>query len=334
MKTLFAISGVTGMTGNELVSQILSNPDSEDVILGFDNFYASSIETVSNHLEDQRFAFFEYDLNSSTQMMDFQNRITILKERFDRLVYINCAAVVHTEHFYHVNETFETNVVSMKKFLDQAIAVGADIFINCSTSEVYSMNSWNENGGVREDDYLTIADAEHSQRTSYAVGKLLTEFFMKDAVDNGQIKGCSIRFANVYSKNERFPKHIIPFIINSFKEEGKVVLLENSRKNRRTFLNNYDSCSAVLALVNTDSALDGSVYNVATDEELSIIDLAKMCAAMMGIKDPVIEFEGYRASDPERRLLSTEKIRSRTAWQPQVTLEKGLQECIENYLRR
>ena len=333
MKTLYAISGVTGMTGNELVSQILSDPDRKDMILGFDNFYASSIETVSDHLEDKRFAFFEYDLNSDTQMADFKNRINILKERFDRIVYINCAAVVHTEHFYHVNETFETNVISMKKFLDQAIEVGADIFINCSTSEVYSMNSWNENGGVREDDYLTIADAEHSQRTSYAVGKLLTEFFMKDAVDNRQIKGCSIRFANVYSKNERFPKHIIPFIINSFKEKGKVVLLENSRKNKRTFLNNYDSCSAVLALADTDSALDGSVYNVATDEEISIIDLAKMCAAMMGIKDPVIEFEGYRASDPERRLLSTEKIRSRTAWQPQVTLEKGLRECIENYLR-
>ncbi len=333
MKTLYAISGVTGMTGNELVSQILSDPDRKDMILGFDNFYASSIETVSDHLEDKRFAFFEYDLNSDTQMADFKNRINILKERFDRIVYINCAAVVHTEHFYHVNETFETNVISMKKFLDQAIEVGADIFINCSTSEVYSMNSWNEYGGVREDDYLTIADAEHSQRTSYAVGKLLTEFFMKDAVDNRQIKGCSIRFANVYSKNERFPKHIIPFIINSFKEKGKVVLLENSRKNKRTFLNNYDSCSAVLALADTDSALDGSVYNVATDEEISIIDLAKMCAAMMGIKDPVIEFEGYRASDPERRLLSTEKIRSRTAWQPQVTLEKGLRECIENYLR-
>jgi dTDP-glucose 4,6-dehydratase len=63
------------------------------------------------------------------------------------------------------------------------------------------MNSWNENGGVRESDYLTMAAAEHSQRTSYATGKLLTEFFIKDAVDEGRIKGCSIRFANVYSKN-------------------------------------------------------------------------------------------------------------------------------------
>ena len=332
MKTLYAISGVTGMTGNELVRQILSDPDKEDYILGFDNFYASSIETVSDCLDDKRFEFFEYDLNNKEQMADFQNRVSEKKELFDRIVYINCAAVVHTEHFYHVNETFETNVFSMKQFLDQAITVGADIFINCSTSEVYSMNSWNETGGVREDDFLTIADAEHSQRTSYAVGKLLTEFFMKDAVDNGQIKGCSIRFANVYSKNERFPKHIIPFIINSFQKQGKVVLLENSRKNRRTFLNNYDSCSAVLALANTESALDGSVYNVATDEEVSIIDLAKMCAEMMGIAKPVIEFEGYRASDPERRLLSTEKIRSQTSWQPKVTLEKGLKECVDHYL--
>ena len=155
---------------------------------------------------------------------------------------------------------------------------------------------------------------------------------MKDAVDNGKILGCSIRFANVYSKNERYPKHIIPFIINSFKDNGKVVLLENSKVNRRTFLNNYDSCSAVLALAKTDSALDGTVYNVATDEEISMIDLAKLCASKMGITDPVIEFEGYRKSDPERRILSTKKIKERTDWKPVISLDKGLDECIENYL--
>ena len=322
MSKLYAISGVTGMTGNELVRQILAE-GSRDHILGFDNFYASSIDTVSDHLDDDRFEFFEYDLNNKEQMQDFEKRVNSTKSDFDELIYINCAAVVHTEHFYHVYETFETNVEGMNNFLAQAIRVGAQKFINCSTSEVYSMNSWNESGGVKESDYLTIAVAEHSQRTSYATGKLLTEFFMKDAVDTGKIRGCSIRFANVYSKDERFPKHIIPFIINSFRDNGKVVLLENSRRNRRTFLNNYDSCSAVLALAGTDSALDGTVYNVATDEEISIIDLAKLCAAKMGITDPVIEFNGYRASDPERRLLSTEKIRTRTTWKPVVSLDKG-----------
>lgn len=332
MKKLYVISGVTGMTGNELVRQLLKDKSSDNYIIGFDNFYASSLETVKDCLSDRRFEFFEYDINDKTQMDLVESRVKGLRADFGEIIYINCAAVVHTEHFYHVHETFETNVLGMKNFLEQAMRTGAQKYINCSTSEVYSMNSWNENGGVKESDYITMADAEHSQRTSYATGKLLTEFFMKDAVERGRILGCSIRFANVYSKNERYPKHIIPFIIDSFQRDGKVVLLENSRKNRRTFLHNYDSCSAVLALAGTDSALDGSVYNVATDEEISIIDLAKLCAEKMGIDDPVIEFSGYRESDPERRLLSTEKIRARTDWKPVVDLKKGLEECIVNYL--
>ena len=105
------------------------------------------------------------------------------------------------------------------------------------------------------------------------------------------------------------------------------------KKNKRTFLNNYDSCSAVLALAQTETALDGSIYNVATDEEISIIDLVKLCAKKMGIENPVIEFEGYRESDPPRRLLSTEKIKQRTSWRPKVTLDAGLEECVKNYIK-
>ena len=201
MKTLYVISGVTGMTGNELVRQILADKKKSSQILGFDNFYASSIETVEDSLCDSRFEFFEYDITNEEQMQKFETCVKRLKMNNDEVIYINCAAVVHTEHFYYVYETYETNVVGMNRFLQQAIRVGAQKFINCSTSEVYSMNSWNEHGGVKENDFITMADAEHSQRTSYATGKLLTEFFIKDAVDEGKIKGCSIRFANVYSRN-------------------------------------------------------------------------------------------------------------------------------------
>jgi len=216
----------------------------------------------------------------------------------------------------------------MKFFLDQAIDVGAYTYINCSTSEVYSMQSWAEDG-VRESDYITMADAEHSQRTSYATGKLLTEFFMKDAVDEGKIKGCSIRFANVYSKNELYPKHIIPHILFSLKNTGEVELLENSKVNRRTFLHNIDSCAAVIELSNSDSALDGTVYNVATNEEITIVDLVKLCGEKLGIDNPKIVFNGYRESDPERRVLNTEKIRSRTKWMPRISLNQGIDECVE-----
>lgn len=321
---LYVISGVTGMTGNELARKLLA---SGNKVIGFDNFFASSIKTVEDILGDKRFCFYEYDLNSKEQMDKLKQEVLDGREEYEKLIYINCAAVVHTEHFYHVNRTFETNVLGMKAFLEQAISVGADIYINCSTSEVYSMNSWGEHG-VSESDYITMANAEHSQRTSYATGKLLTEFFMKEVVTDGKIKGCSIRFANVYSKNELYPKHIIPHILNQLKKDGKVELLENSRVNYRTFLHNEDSCQAVIALIQSEEALDGSVYNVATDEEISIIDLVKLCARKAGIDNPEITFNGYRESDPRRRFLNTDKIRKRTGWKPEITLEQGIEMCV------
>ena len=315
------------MTGSELVRQIL-DAEKESRIIGFDNFFASSIDTVKEYLNNPGFVFYEYDINNADQMKTIEEQVLREKSAYERTVYINCAAVVHTEHFYEVGHTWETNVISMKSFLEQAIRVKADIYINCSTSEVYSMQSWNENGGVRESDYLLMSTAEHSQRTSYACGKLMTEFFMKDAVDKGKIKGCSIRFANVYSKHERFAKHIIPHIINELLEKKSVTLLENSKKNRRAFLHNIDSCRSVMALINSEKALDGTVYNVATDEEITIIDLTYKIAEKMGLPKPEIIFEGYRSSDPERRILNTEKICTCTDWTPIITLDKGLEMCV------
>lgn len=325
MKKLYVISGMTGMTGNELARQIIKR--GEDVI-GFDNFFASSIDTIRDVLNSEHLNFFEGDVNDNAQMQELEKRVSALREKYQKVVYINCAAVVHTEHFYHIDRTFETNVMGMKKFLEQAIRVNADAYINCSTSEVYSMASWKE-GGVKEEDFLLLATAEHSQRTSYAVGKLLTEFFIKDAVDKGQIKGCSLRFANVYSKDELLAKHVIPHVITSLLKDGEVTLLENSKVNKRTFLHNIDSCAAVLAVADTEEALDGTIYNVATEQEVSMMELVELCGKVIGIERPKITFEGYRESDPQRRVLSAQKLKERTGWEPTITLEQGIKMCVD-----
>lgn len=250
-KNLYVISGVTGMTGSELASQLLEDGHT---VIGFDNYFASSIDTVKQIIDNSNFLFYEYDLNNKDQMDEIKQLVLKLQANCKQTIYINCAAVVHTEHFYEIENTFETNVLGMKSFLNQAIVVNADIYINCSTLEVYSMQSWNENGGVKEDDFILLATAEHSQRTSYAVGKLLTEFFMQDAVKKGLIKGCSIRFANVYSKNELYAKHIIPHIIDCLNNGKTVFLLENSKINKRSFLHNVDSCRAILSLIDHKSS--------------------------------------------------------------------------------
>ncbi|WOO35157.1 NAD(P)-dependent oxidoreductase [Anaerocolumna sp. AGMB13020] len=329
MKRLYVISGMTGMTGNELARQILEQEGGD--IIGFDNFFASSINTIKNILDNPGLTFFEGDILDETQMKWLEKLVEKEKINYDRLIYINCAAVVHTEHFYHIHDTFNTNVIGMKNFLEQAIKLGANIYINCSTSEVYSMQSWSPTG-LKEEEFITLATAENSQRTSYATGKLLTEFFIKDAVDKKKILGCSLRFANVYSKNELFSKHIIPHIIVSLLNENKVVLLENSKKNKRTFLNNIDSCKAILAVLTNEECLDGTTYNVATEEEISILELVYLCASKLKLDNYLVEYSGFRENDPERRWLSTDKLKKSTGWKPTVSLTDGIQSCVD-YIR-
>ena len=58
MNVLYVISGITGMTGHELVRQLLNQSENTVKIIGFDNFYASSIDTVSDCIEDERFDFY------------------------------------------------------------------------------------------------------------------------------------------------------------------------------------------------------------------------------------------------------------------------------------
>jgi nucleoside-diphosphate-sugar epimerase len=322
------ISGVTGMTGNETARQLLGKGYE---VFGFDNFFASSIAAVQDLLRDTAFHFHEADLRDGAAMSRLAAEV--MAGPSAERSFIHCAAVVHTEHFYVPSATFDVNVIGTRDFLELAIGSGARTFLNCSTSEVYSLRSWAE-GGVCESDTLALSTAETSQRTSYATGKLLTEFLLREVVEQGRIRGCSIRFANVYSAEEEMPKHIIPFAIDSLLAGDEIELLENARTTRRSFLHNHDSCSAVIALLEHPDALDGSIYNVGTLEEIEIVELVRLIARDLGRPEPAIRFHGQRTSDPTRRLLNTDKLRKATDWEPRVSLVQGLRGCIEVRRRR
>ena len=319
---LIVISGVAGMTGSLVARKLLDRGYS---VIGFDNFFAGSRSDVAALKEYSRFTFHEYDINDREEMDRLFKGLDESPRK--ELHFINCAAVVHTTHFYEIEATFATNVLAMKDMLTRCITHRFVSYINCRTSEVYSMDSYKE-GGVREDMPVLVATAEQSQRTSYAVGKLLTEFMMKDRVAKGLILGCSIRFANVYSPSELHDQHIIPHIITSLIEHDEVTLLEHAKETQRTFLHNDDSAEAVIALLMTPSALDGSVYNVGTTEEIAIPHLVEKIGAMLGNPKPRIRYQGSRSADPRRRMLNCNKLMEATGWRPKKTLDAGLAECI------
>ena len=325
MKPVYIISGCAGMTGVELAVTLLT---AGHPVIGFDSFFAGSRSAIDSLKSNSNFGFFEYDINNESQM---DALFKWVREQFPvkehQLFFINGAAVVHTKHFYSPDDTFNTNVVAMKKILARCIAEHFFCFINCSTSEVYSASSWQE-GGVCENQPIQLYTAEQGLRTSYATGKLLTEHFLLEAVLQGKIMGCSLRFANVYSPDEDHAEHIIPYLISSLLKNKSVQLLENAKNTMRTFLHNRDSCSAIVKLMNHHSALDGTTYNVGTVEEISILKLVEKTAALLQLEDVEVTFSGQRSLDPKRRLLNVDKIKKACAWEPRVSLDEGLAECV------
>lgn len=109
---LYIISGVTGMTGSELARQLIARGDK---VIGFDNFFASSLKSVEDLLDNGNFIFHEFDLNDKEQMESLFKEVLAVKQKIsgggvNSVVYVNCAAVVHTEHFYHVNKIGRAHV--------------------------------------------------------------------------------------------------------------------------------------------------------------------------------------------------------------------------------
>ena len=94
---LYVISGVTGMTGNELARQLV---EKKHKVIGFDNFFASSVKTIADIVENPLFDFYEYDLNNIDEMEKIKRKVVSIKKNYNQTIYVNCAAIVHTEHFY------------------------------------------------------------------------------------------------------------------------------------------------------------------------------------------------------------------------------------------
>ena len=86
LRDLYVISGVAGMTGNELARKLIS---SGNTVIGFDNFFASSIKTVEDLLGDGRFCFYEYDLNNIEQMDMLKREIRIKMFRMHHRTTVN-----------------------------------------------------------------------------------------------------------------------------------------------------------------------------------------------------------------------------------------------------
>jgi UDP-glucose 4-epimerase len=203
-----------------------------------------------------------------------------------------------------------------------------------STSEVYGKS--NKAPFTENDD--SVLGPTIKNRWSYAATKAVDEFLALAYHKEVGLPVVIFRLFNTVGPRQsgRYGMVIPRFVRSALL--GEPIRVFGDGKQTRCFGNVSDSVRAIISLSECDAAL-GQVFNVGTQEEVTVLELAQRVKARTGSQSEIVLVpynEAYEEGfeDMRRRIPDTSKIKSTVGWQPEKTLDQTLDEVIAYFRDR
>jgi dTDP-glucose 4,6-dehydratase len=136
-----------------------------------------------------------------------------------------------------------------------------------------------------------------------------------------------VRIFNTYGPRMRLDDgRMIPnFMSQALRGEPLTVYGDGSQTRSITYVS--DLVRGILAVLDSD---DPMPFNLGSQDEVSILDLARMIQAMTGSASE-IAFEDLPQDDPRQRRPDTTRARTQLGWEPEVSMEDGLARTLEYF---
>ncbi len=137
-----------------------------------------------------------------------------------------------------------------------------------------------------------------------------------------------VRPFNTYGPRQS-ARAVIPSIVAQLLGGAREIRLGNLEPTRDlTYV--ADTVAGFLAARGCPSLVGGAV-NIGMDEEISVGELARLIARLVGVEAAIAVEEGRKrpgASEVERLRCDSTRLREATGWRPRYRLEEGLRETI------
>ena len=214
---------------------------------------------------------------------------------------------------------FDTIVTGTRRALDFALAAGAGRFFFLSSGAVYGAQPW-ELEKVPED-YPGAPDVT-AYRNAYAEGKRAAE--MLCAIYGKQF-GLDVVNARIFALLGPLLSLDIHFAAGNFIRDamaGRKVVIQSSGEAVRSYLYAADLTVWLWAILLR--AERGAVYNVGSEEDISIAALAERVATLLGGGGFEVLGQPDSGWNPGRYVPSTEKIRDELGLSPTVGLSEAI----------
>ncbi|MCF7958612.1 MAG: GDP-mannose 4,6-dehydratase [Phycisphaerae bacterium] len=316
MKAL--ITGGAGFIGSHLAERLLAQ--------GFEVVAIDDLSTgrMENLAKAQSHANFKFVLDSvrNTEVMH------ILIEQCD-VVYHLAAAVGVQLIVDRPVHTIETNIHGSEVVLEIANKFRKKVLI-ASTSEVYGKS---ETVPFREDDDTVLGSTRFS-RWSYACSKAIDEFLALAYHQQYGLDVVVVRLFNTVGPRQTGQYGmVVPRFVESALS-GESVKIYGTGKQSRCFSYVGDIISGLQDLMDCDAAT-GQVYNIGSDQEISIEGLAKKIIELTGSTSS-IEYLSYEQAygrpfdDMMRRVPCLERLKATIGHVPETSLDEMLELIIED----
>jgi UDP-glucose 4-epimerase len=231
-------------------------------------------------------------------------------------------------------QTIERNIYPTQILLDELCALhqqGKQVrFFLASTSEVYGKNPkpvWNE-----EDDL--VFGATTKPRWSYGASKAIDEFLTLACSRQFGLPVVIARFFNVVGPRQTGAYGMVLPRFVAAAVAGRPLVVHDDGQQTRCFAHVQDVVRAVTSLMQSEQAL-GRVFNIGSDQPISILQLAERVIAVAG-SSSTVEFQTYRDAydadfeDIRRRVPDLTRIQQTIGWRAQKSLDDIIRDCISS----
>lgn len=311
------ITGGSGFIGSHLAEKLLEKGNEVYVI---DNLSTGSIENIKHLMDNPNF---HYRIDTIMDYMLMNDLVKVVDQ-----IYHLAAAVGVQYIIDNPLESLTTNVRGTEIILELANKKKQKVFI-ASTSEVYGKHN---KFPLTENDDSIIGKTVIS-RWSYACAKMLDEFLSLAYCREKSLPVVIGRFFNVCGprQSSRYGMVIPRFVKQALK--GQPLTVYGDGKQSRCFAHVNDVVDGTIKLMEDDSSV-GEVFNIGSNEEITIENLAKKVIEMTNSKSE-IEYIPYEKAyergfeDMLRRVPSLDKISKRVGYKRNHNLDSIIENVIK-----
>jgi UDP-glucose 4-epimerase len=310
------ITGGAGFIGSHLSDAYLKRGDQVHIL---DDLSTGSIDNVSHLRSHPRFS---YTIDSVHQ----KATVAELVDECDVVIHLAAAVGVRLIVESPVR-TIETNVHGTEVVLARANKKKKKVLV-ASTSEVYGLST---HIPFREDGPLVMG-ASNKGRWSYACSKALDEFLALAYWRERKLPTIVVRLFNTVGPRQtgQYGMVIPTFVKQAL--AGRPITVYGDGTQSRCFTHVADVVGALIKLVDHQDAI-GEVFNIGSDEEVSILELAQTVKEMTNSRSEIVHIpyrEAYEEGfeDMPRRVPDIGKVGSLIGFRPSRSLSQILEDVI------